>query len=86
MAAESEGQRFAVITSMIVGALLGPVAGMVLGHQAGGEVGCCCFGGFGLSGGLMAGCIAATLFAWLLKPSEPGGPEADYDDGPPPAL
>ena len=82
MAAESNTQRLAVLTSMAVGALSGTVTGAFLGYRVDWLIGWCCFGGLGFSGGLLAGCVAAALFARLLRPREPGGPEADYDDGP----
>jgi hypothetical protein len=73
----------AVLTSMATGAALGLIAGAAVGSRSGGFTGAVCFAGFGFSLGLLIGCVAATLFAVLLKPPPAGGPEADYDDGPP---
>ena len=75
-------QKLAAITSMVVGALSGLVTGAALGSWSGEPLGGCCFGGFGFSLGLLAGCVAAAVFARVVRPREPGGPEADYDDEP----
>jgi hypothetical protein len=84
MAGESGTQGVAVITSPVAGALLGLATGVTLAYRVGGAIGECGFVGFGFAGGLLAGCAAASLFAWLLKPGDPGGPEADYDEPAPP--
>ena len=76
-------QRAAVLLSMLVGAVSGTFAGVLLGYRAEGVFGGCCFAGFGFSGGLTAGCVAAAVFAKVLRPADPGGPEVDYDDGAP---